>query len=80
MAFAVRTNVKYDGSVDDDAPVHGHAVSFNVREFLHIKEVGACIHSIERYTLAQTVNFLVAIVLQSSAFVIGCRPSSVCRL
>jgi len=32
--------VKYDGTVDDDAPVHGHAVSFNNRDFLHIKEVG----------------------------------------
>lgn len=27
----------YDGTVDDDSPVHGYAVSFNVREYLHIK-------------------------------------------
>lgn len=29
--------MSYDGSVDDDSPVHGSAVSFDVRDFLHIK-------------------------------------------
>ena len=39
VAFSVKTNISYNATFDDDpAPLPGHSVSFDVNDYLHIKE------------------------------------------
>ena len=38
VAFSVRTNVMYDGTLDDDSPVHGCAVRSVLTDHLHSQQ------------------------------------------
>lgn len=70
MAFAVRTNVRYDASEETECPVPNSAISFDVKEFLHIKEVykSSNYRSItcnNRVLLNKTIHMFCISVIQS---------------
>ena len=59
VAFSVRTNVMYDGTLDDDSPVHGCAVrsvsdqtnhhSPSISTFVFSFKIGEFLHIFEKY-------------------------------
>ena len=38
VLFTVKSSISYKGNVDDDSPISGRAVTFDVDDFIHIRE------------------------------------------
>lgn len=59
VAFAIRTNVAFDGEKDDDLPNEGRcAITFNAQSFLHIMVIYTCmmIHDFLRRSRSTVIH------------------------
>ena len=66
VAFAVKTNVAFDGTLDDDSPVHGSAVSFSMGDYLHVME--RCVQKKITLNLIYGESSIINILTESSSF------------
>ena len=59
VAFSVKTNVMYDGTLDEETPVHGSAVSFRIGDYLHIFEKFDANWWVGLFLLAVAAGFII---------------------
>ena len=79
VAFAVRSNLTFNGFHDDDSPIHGKAVTFRARDCLHVKAVSdnniftkRCAHQVciatRNNSIIKTCTYLLFIIFFDQFF------------